>query len=393
MELSAKDVGRIGGLAWGGEDPLNGASPFVRHGGRTFLAHRPDGDCVYLDAARGLCQIHARFGAEAKPHGCRLYPFQIVPTFSSGAPTVTARFDCPTVRRNDGAPHTESLRELTRLAKQMTLATPFDERARCSFDHEQIDAVCEFAGTLMGAFETNDRRALFLAFLCDWLRGRAAGGEGFDRSDLAGAFPELKADVESAATAPQARAGMVVRVAFRTLLGLYLRRDEDVLNGLAGRVGRLVAMGRFALGFGRFTGLGVTHPPGSLRLARRFDPGPAALDPSVFELHWRMIRVKLDTFHFMGSANRGHDFLSGLGSLALLYPLVLSAARYRAAGRGAAVLDATDVDYGVAAIEHSYGRSAVLAQAFARSIESFLLRREQFGRLLKEVAGGEVVSR
>jgi len=389
VELSADDVGRIEALAWPVGDPLAGASPFFRHGGRTFLAHRADGDCVYLNAANGLCRIHEQFGAEAKPLGCRLYPFQIVPTFDNEV-TVTARFDCPTVRRNDGAPHGDAVRELTRYAGQMRLPEPFDERTRSSFGREQIEAACEFAGTLMSAFPANDRRALFLALLCDWLQERLAGGAGdFDRSDLAKAFAELKARVEAAASEAPSRLGLIGRVAFRTLLGMYLRRDEDVLNGQAGRVRRLLAMISFVLGIGSFKALGVTHPPGSLRAARRFSPGPAARDPNFFELHWRMIRTKLESLQFMGAANRGHDFLSGLRSLAMLYPLVLAAAKYRAAGRSAP-LDSTDIDYGVAAIEHSFGRSAILAQPLVRTLETFLLRREQFIRLLSDITGERV---
>jgi hypothetical protein len=50
-------------------------------------------------------------------------------------------------------------------------------------------------------------------------------------------------------------------------------------------------------------------------------------------------------------------------------------------------MDSTDIDYGVAAIEHSFGRSALLAQPFIRTLETFLLRRDQFVRLLRAVTG------
>src|SRR4051794_18782344 len=97
VELLSGEAEQISGLAWGADDPLHGANVLMRHGGKTFLAHRANGACVFLNEANGRCRIHEQFGAEKKPLGCRLFPFQITPTFGSEA-SVTARFDCPTVR-------------------------------------------------------------------------------------------------------------------------------------------------------------------------------------------------------------------------------------------------------------------------------------------------------
>ena len=45
---------------------------------RYRLGHQADGACVFLDE-RGLCRIHAKFGEQAKPLACRIYPYAFHP--------------------------------------------------------------------------------------------------------------------------------------------------------------------------------------------------------------------------------------------------------------------------------------------------------------------------
>jgi Fe-S-cluster containining protein len=382
VELLAGEKERLENLKWPAGDPLAPAPTMLAHAGKTYLPKQADGACVYLNASNGLCRIHEQFGLEIKPLGCQLYPFRIVPTFE-GEASVTFRYDCPTVRKNEGAPAAESLAELKRFAQKLVLPDEFDQQVCGSFDREQITAVCEFVGTLINGFDRNDQRAVFIIQVCDWLHEIAPGE--LDRPRLAEMFGELKKRVMSA-LAGAARLGrgpnLLHRVAFRTLLGIYLRRDEDVLNGHAGRLGRLASMFALVVGFGGFAGLGISHPKGTLRRAKLFAPSIPQPNAKVSALHWRMIRAKLESFQFMGSANPGHDFLAGLRSLALLYPLVLAAARYRAGNRGTQAIDESDIDYAVGAIEHSFGRGAMLRLPFARSLERFLLETETFCKLV-----------
>jgi hypothetical protein len=191
--------------------------------------------------------------------------------------------------------------------------------------------------------------------------------------------------IEAATSQTLRRPGWFARFSFRTLLGMYLRRDEDVLNGRASRFGRMIAMTRLVLGGGSFRGLGLSHAPGKLRKARLFKSHQTSDDPDVFGLLWRVIRVKLESFQFMGSSNGGRNFFDGLRSLALLYPLTRAVARYNAANRAAVKIEPQDVDQAVAAIEHSFGRSAVLNQASARRIETMLLEPVTFARLARSV--------
>jgi Fe-S-cluster containining protein len=382
VELLRDEIDRVKNLAWAKDDPLFGVTAVMKHSGRTYLNHAPDGVCVFLNRQNNLCRIHADFGVDAKPLGCRLYPFQISPTFN-GEATISPRYTCPTVRKNIGASHNVALPELRQLAKKMQFPAYFDQAITCNLDREQTYAVCEFAATLLHGFDRNDQRAVFLIALADWLA--TLNTDELDRETLGTAFLQLKQTVEAALAVPVNRPAGLVRMSFRMFLGLHLRRDEDVLDGRAGRFSRMLAMLKLVLGFGSLKDLGVTHPAGKLKKARLFQPGLHPAETEVFELHWRMISTKLMSLHFMGSANANRNLLEGLRSLALLYPLVVATAKYRAGNRDASKIETEDVDYAVGVIEHSFGRSTVLAQSFARSNEKLLLEPGMFLRVIQTI--------
>src|SRR5437660_10016842 len=89
---------RIEAQGWGDDPALKGVKLFRRAGGwfsgKVALNHRPGGACVCLNE-QGGCRIHAKFGSEAKPLACRVYPFVLVPTGDHWR--VGLRFACPSV--------------------------------------------------------------------------------------------------------------------------------------------------------------------------------------------------------------------------------------------------------------------------------------------------------
>jgi Fe-S-cluster containining protein len=62
---------------------------------------RADGRCIFL-SADNLCDLHAQFGAAAKPLMCRMFPYNFVPT-PSGAYTLIS-FASTGVQTNSGKP-------------------------------------------------------------------------------------------------------------------------------------------------------------------------------------------------------------------------------------------------------------------------------------------------
>jgi len=382
VQLMPGERERIESLNWPDDDPIRNQKITFHHGGQTFLARREDGACIFLDDANGLCRIHERFGMDAKPLGCRIFPFQIAPTFENEF-TVTGRFDCPTIRKNQGAPYSDEQSNLKRYASQLTKSIGLAPPTCSFFDREQINAIGEFVATLMNGFDSPEARCLFIFQLANVLTKFPA--HELDRPLLGSLFPGLKEQVLQLAAAPIAPPNSLVRMVFRTLLGLYMRRDEDVLTGRASRLGRAVALSRIVLGAGNFHSLGVSHPSISLRHARLFHPPFQSDTVSHFDLLWRLIRNRLESYQFFGPANGNRNLLDGLRSLALLYPLTLAVAKCSAAARDAAQLEPADVDYAITAIEHSFGRLPILAQPWARSLEKFLVRPEIFPRLVRTV--------
>ena len=113
ITLTAEEKRRIEQQHWKAADGVDPQAAVVAHGGGFRLGHQSDGDCVFLDPA-GRCRIHAKFGPEAKPLACRLYPLVLHPAgkkFIAGL-----RFSCPSAVANRGKPMTEQGAELQKLA-------------------------------------------------------------------------------------------------------------------------------------------------------------------------------------------------------------------------------------------------------------------------------------
>lgn len=116
--LADGEADRLASLPWDGPDrDLAGIEPGVSLPGdgvpgRLVLSRRDDGACVYL-GTENQCRIHERFGAEAKPLMCRLFPFGFSTLGDRVA--VDVSFACRAVREEWGAPLSTHVQEWTRL--------------------------------------------------------------------------------------------------------------------------------------------------------------------------------------------------------------------------------------------------------------------------------------
>src|SRR5262249_26860693 len=72
------------------------------------------GACVFLTAAN-RCRLQERFGADAKPFVCRLFPFILIPAGNHWR--VGMRFSCPAAATNSGRPLADSEKDLVRLSR------------------------------------------------------------------------------------------------------------------------------------------------------------------------------------------------------------------------------------------------------------------------------------
>jgi Fe-S-cluster containining protein len=78
---------------------------------QNYAAKHSDGSCVFLDP-ENLCSIQTALGAEAKPRGCRHFPFRLCRTPDGIFAGVS--FYCSAAQRNEGRPlaeHADALAE------------------------------------------------------------------------------------------------------------------------------------------------------------------------------------------------------------------------------------------------------------------------------------------
>src|SRR5262249_1616332 len=94
--VSEEERRRIEAQGWEKEPGFAELPLFLRTGPpwrRLYERNRhPDGSCIFL-SEQGRCRIHERFGSDAKPLPCRLYPFVLVPVGDEWR--VGLRFACP----------------------------------------------------------------------------------------------------------------------------------------------------------------------------------------------------------------------------------------------------------------------------------------------------------
>lgn len=118
VPLDERDLARLREQGWR-ERPEFRKLRIVRRlglwGKQYQLGKRPDGSCVFLDAEKGGCRIHAEFGAEAKPRICRAFPVQTVPLDRFAY--VMVRRCCPTAAAGSGRPVTLSRDDIRRMAE------------------------------------------------------------------------------------------------------------------------------------------------------------------------------------------------------------------------------------------------------------------------------------
>lgn len=389
IEVTPEERRRIEEQKWIGQEGFAaGQSLFVRLGRwsqRYRLAHRPDGACVFLDA-RGLCRIHAKFGEQAKPLACRIYPYAFHP--AGKKVTVSLRFSCPSVAANRGrsvAAQEQELKALERL-----VVPPGAER----IEPPEITAgqrlnwsdTLKMVGALGEVLSEDERplpfrllRAIKLADLIGQSRFEKIRGPRLDEfleivsSALAGEVPEdLSAIPEPSATG---------RMQFRMLCAQYSRRDTfaDLEGGWRHRW-RLF---RTAMRFARGQGL-VPCVQEDFRevpfadLEQPFGGLPAEAQ----ELLSRYLAVKVQGLHFCGRAYYNVPLVEGFQSLALVIPAVLWMARWLAAGDGRRQIGVDDVLLALTIADHHHGYSPAFGQRSFRTRVRILARLDDIARLV-----------
>src|SRR5262245_45089325 len=112
IAVTADERKRIEAQGWKDDPDIGDLPLFVRRRWWSFsykLNSLTDRGCVFL-TPDNRCRIHARFGHQAKPLGCRLFPYVMVPAGDHWR--VAIRFACPSAAANLGTPISGQLRDL-----------------------------------------------------------------------------------------------------------------------------------------------------------------------------------------------------------------------------------------------------------------------------------------
>ncbi len=408
ITITESERQRIEDQGWVAADGVPTDRPLLVRGAAGWrLNHQADGACVFLDN-RGLCRIHAKFGEQAKPLACRMYPYAIHP--AGGSLTASLRFSCPSVVQNLGGSVGKARAEIESLAaealasKRADVPCP-DLRAGLEFDWGRVTRLLAWVerGLEQSAvsFSLRLQRLLLVLELLERTGPDTVTEESFLHLLPAlyitaeRAYPGVVAEDagELSEKAPQ----RIARVMLRQMVAQLVRHDTAE-TAAAGPLRRL----RLLLDGVRMTvGLGVvpeSPDPNSVRVAfverpglsggrRRvrfseLERGFGGEQGVIDELFHRYFHVKLQGRAFCGPAFYGYSVIDGLRSLVLMYPAVLWLARLRVAGEDRVVLQLRDVQAALAILDHNFGYSPVLGLRSSRQRVQQLARLQQIAPLV-----------
>ncbi len=389
VELSPSEVERLRNLSWKSADLPDTRT--VRMRGKTFIAHRDDGSCIYHDVQKNRCMIHAEFGYAAKALGCRLYPFNLAAD-GAGCVSVAGRFDCPAIRKNEGKPLIRRKNEFLSFAKELGVqsieADALDlDGLKPSKADEIIDALLRFIVTndtipvvhklILGQQAIARIRGLTVDFIND-----------MDMSEIfTSFFVRLTQDHEI--DKPR-RLGGLEQARFLSLLLSFLRRDEERLgNGMGGRRNRMMALFRVFKGKMDLCNLGHEYPKLAMSRKHYFSIPILDADELPGEVAVDLIEHRLRTRQFFGPSTYNRRFFFGLQSLFMLGGLALALAKWlaiaRQGGSQPCRITADDFDAATGAIDHPYGRSPLLGMGFMNTLQRQVCTADAFKRIIVEL--------
>lgn len=375
IDLTPEEHQRILAQNWTAEDGILAGQPVVAWKSGPFwkkryrLAHQANGACVFLDE-HGLCRIHAKFGEEAKPLPCRIYPYTFHPA-GKGA-TVSLRFSCPSVVGNLGKKVSQQTRELQEIAALVVPAKAVDlppPAISCGqsvswpdfrrFTEALEDSVTDKSVPLTVRLM---RVLLWNALLSQAKFDKLSGGRITElltllRDAAANEVPKLPEQVSEPTP--------LGRVAFRSLAAIYARKDTatSVRSGWRGRWQLLRAIMRFVKGQGNVPVLqdGFREVPFAA-LEGSFGPPSAEIEA----LMARYYQVKIRGLHFCGRGFYNLSFTEGAPYLILMWPITLWLARWLAAGENRQTITLEDFSKAMTVADHNQGFSPLLEQFNAR---------------------------
>ncbi len=338
--ISDEERRRIEAQGWEKEQEFAGLPLFTRSGWpwarRYALRRQPDGSCIFL-GENNRCRIHERFGPDAKPLPCKLFPFVIVPVGDRWR--VSLRFACPSASANLGRPagaHAEAIQKyVEELVVRDKLSDHSDSPQRLGLKPPVLagsqrvswedfnrfaDAVAGVLRESKEPLERRFRKVLALARLCRQADfDKIQGGRLKEFLSLVTASLDAETPGDPASLPPPSWIG---RVLFRQALAIYSRKDQGPKRGLSkqGRLALLVAAMRFVRGKGAVPRLHGRLPDATFEQAEQ-SAGPLPAEANA--ILERYYTIKTESLQYCGPGYFHVGFWEGVEALALTYPVIM----------------------------------------------------------------------
>jgi len=347
------------------------------------LNHRPDGGCVFLTASN-RCRLQERFGADAKPFVCRLFPFVLIPAGDHWR--VGMRFSCPSAAANKGRPVAEAEKDLTQLSRQLEQhlgrsaesASPPLLQAGQQLAWPEVcrvvQVLVEIVQDRRDRLERRLRKCLAVARICR--QARLDGLRGGRLTEFLQTVRDgMETEVPRAAVEVPPPDGPLGRVLFRALLAIFARRDRagHRTAGLGNRLGRVRAAWRFVRGRGPVPRVNEFLPETSFEEVERC----SGFLPEMDETLERYYVVKLNSLQFFGPPNFNLPLWAGLESLVLTLPMILWLQRALA---GVAPMEA--VQQAIQLVDDHFGGNPMLGFAHVRFLLGVMAQRGELEKLV-----------
>ena len=397
IEITEDEKRRIEKQRWTQADGVSVDPPVIQKTGpgRYRLSHQPDGSCVFLDD-RGLCRIHSKFGEQEKPLACRVYPYAFHPR--DRRITASLRFGCPSVVQNVGASVEDQRPGLQQLCNQVTSGrqTKIEPPVMHGAELLPWPDVNQVLEALDASFQdTSVNFTVRLLRTLEWMN--LVGQSQFEtvRGARLKDYLQLLLDASCRAQPdndlPLLRPSRMGRMMFRQLAAQMARHDTDQLarGGLLTRLSLLRSVLRITTAVGRVPALG--EPTSVITAFGALPDRPVAFSqleneyegrqPAIDELFERYFRVKIQGVHFCGVAGYGLSMVDGFRSLALMYPVTMWLARWRAARRDHTEVELADVQAALATADHNFTYSPALGTRSAKNRIRQLAKMNQIAAL------------
>lgn len=393
IEITREEKDRILAQGWDDVPEMSGVRLVERAGRnsdgtpRFRLAHRADGRCVFLDD-EGLCRIHRKFGLQAKPLACQIYPYVYVPLGS--LVRVGLRFSCPSVVADRGDDLESQRSELARMGAAVTDGGLLPEPPELAGgipvpSWEWLVAYLDCASRFFVASPVDARLQCLrlLAWhglvLTTLVERKGAAADWLD----ACAIQAIQRVDEAAVQV--ARPGRLARLIVRTLAARLGRRDRVTDRGLWATLTRGWRTVRIAVGVGRLPAMAAFNSVPRRALCR-VAPVPQEEANRVL---LRYMRIKLWSGQFCGVANNGLSVHDGLLALTTAFVVILWLARWHAAARGETCPDVAAVAEAIQAVDHHFGYDPILTSRLACFRYRWLWNTGEIVRLV--ACGGDCV--